>query len=197
MLNKKIEEAKFICLDTETTGLDPLHGGRICEVAMLGSQSGERAGSYATLLNSQVVISPEVTAIHGITNEMVASAPTFADIAFNLIDFLQGNVLICHNADFDTSFLRREFELLGLTMPEMVILDTLKFARCHGKFSRNRLGIIAEELGFSCEGWHRAMADTIMTEKIFYHFIAKFKAMGARTVGDLFALQTKKVIGFN
>ena len=88
MLNKKIEEAKFICLDTETTGLDPLHGGRICEVAMLGSRGGERAGSYATLLNPQVVISPEVTAIHGITNEMVASAPSFADIAFNLIDFL-------------------------------------------------------------------------------------------------------------
>lgn len=197
MLDRKIEEVKFICLDTETTGLDPANGGRICEVAMLGSQGGERAGAYCTLLDPQIYISPEVTAIHGITNEMVKDSPKFGDIAFNMIDFLQGNVLICHNADFDVSFLRKEFELLGLSMPQVTILDTLKFARVHGSFSRNRLGIIAQELGFSSEGWHRAMADTIMTEKIFYYFVAKFKEMGASTLGDLVALQSRKVIGFN
>ena len=197
MLEKRIEEVKFICLDTETTGLDALNGGRICEIAVLGSQGGERCGAYATLLNPGIYISPEVTAIHGITNDMVKNAPKFEDIALNLIDFLQDNAVVCHNADFDISFLRREFDFIGLNMPRVTVLDTLKFARTHGSFSRNRLGIIAQELGFSCEGWHRAMADTIMTEKIFYYFISKFKEMGAETLGDLIALQSKKVIGFN
>lgn len=197
MLNKRIEEAKFICLDTETTGLDANSGGRICEIAMAGSRGGERDGFYSTILNPECHIPPDITAIHGITDEMTAKAPKFSVIALNVIDFLQGNVVVGHNAAFDISFIEKEFELLGLKMPEVIVLDTLKFARTHGNFSRNRLGIIAEELGFSCEGWHRALADTVMTEKIFYYFVAKFKAMGARTVGDLFDLQTKKVIGFN
>ena len=197
MLNKKIEEVKFICLDTETTGLDTKNGGRICEIARVGSRGGQREGFYTSIINPQCHIPADITAIHGITDEMTSQAPKFADIALNIIDFLQGNVVVGHNAAFDVGFIQNEFELLGLKMPEVIVLDTLKFARTHGNFSRNRLGIIAQELGFSCEGWHRALADTVMTEKIFYYFVAKFKAMGASTLGDLFDLQTKKVIGFN
>jgi len=192
MLDTAIENATFICLDTETTGLTPDGGGHICEVAALASLGGRRAGTFCTLINPRVPISPEVTKIHGITNEMVAQSPAFVDIAPTLIGLLQGGILVCHNADFDISFLEAEFSRIGLKMPQGVVLDTLKFARRHGSFSRNRLGIIARELGISCEGWHRAMADTVMTEKIFYYFLSKFKQRGAKTVGDLCTLQTNK-----
>ena len=147
-----IENAKFVCLDTETTGLSPDLGGRICEVAMLSSQAQKRVVSYSTLINPQVFIVPEVIAIHGITNEMVASKPVFKVIAPKIRELLQGNVLICHNADFDTKFLRSEFENIGEDMPSCTILDTLKFARMHGNFKRNRLGLIAQELGISSQG---------------------------------------------
>lgn len=188
-----IENASFVCLDTETTGLKPLAGGRICEIALLASKGGKRTGTLSTLLNPQVIITPDVTAIHGITNEMVAQSPKFEDIAMQLISYLDGSVLICHNADFDTAFLANEFNLIGLKMPQVIILDTLKFARTNGNFERNRLGNIAQALGISSEGWHRAMADTVMTEKIFYYFMYKFKRAGAKTVADLHALQTKKI----
>ena len=188
-----IKEAKFVCLDTETTGLSFQSGGRICEVALLSSMGGKRLESYSTLLNPEMYISPDVTAIHGITNEMVALAPHFKDIALTLADKLENSVLICHNVAFDVPFLEYEFINAGLKMPQVTTLDTLKFARTHGCFSRNRLGIIAEELGFSCEGWHRAMADTVMAEKIFYHFLKHFIQAGAQTVEDLVALQTKKI----
>ncbi len=191
MFNTLIEDATFICLDTETTGLSPLEGGRICEIAALLSKGGGRLKAFASLINPQIPISPQVSAIHGITDDMVANSPSFEQIAPRLIDILQGGVLVFHNADFDLSFLNAEFENLGLKMPPAVVLDTLKFARCHGNFSRNRLGIIAQELGISSAGWHRAMADTIMTEKIFYHFLNKFKLQGARTVGDLAACQKR------
>jgi len=193
MMNTLLEEASFVCLDTETTGLNPLAGGRICEVALLASKGGRRTASYTTLLNPSVVISPDVTAIHGITNEMVATAPKFGDIAPKLIGLLENSVLICHNADFDTAFLANEFLLTGLQMPPVIILDTLKFARTNGNFSKNHLGVIAEELGISSQGWHRAMADTVMTEKIFYYFMYKFKRAGAKTVADLHRLQTQKI----
>lgn len=187
-----LENARFVCLDTETTGLSPQEGGRVCEIALLASARGQRLGSYCALINPQTVISPEVIKIHGITNEMVAGSPVFGDIAPALIDYMQGGVLVCHNADFDVSFLEAEFANIGLKMPQCIVLDTLKFARCHGSFSRNRLGIVARELGISSEGWHRAMADTVMTEKIFYYFLNKFRRAGAKTVGDLCALQTRK-----
>ena len=188
-----IKEAKFVCLDTETTGLSFPRGGRICEVALLASQAGKRINSYSTLINPEMYITPEITAIHGITNEMVALAPHFKDIALTLAEHLENSVLICHNVDFDVPFLKYEFENAGLKMPEVTTLDTLKFARTHGCFSRNRLGIIAQELGFSCKGWHRAMADTVMAEKIFYHFLKYFMQSGAQTVEDLVELQTKKI----
>ncbi|MDR0953418.1 MAG: 3'-5' exonuclease [Elusimicrobiota bacterium] len=193
MLDTLIEEANFVCLDTETTGLDPIRGGRICEVAVLGSKGAKRVEAYSTLLNPQVLITPEVSAIHGITNDMVRNSPTFEAFAPRLLTSLQGSVLVCHNADFDTAFLRSEFERIGLKMPDVFILDTLKFARCNGNFSKNRLGVIAKELGISNDGWHRAMADTIMTERIFYYFINKFKRFGARTIGDLSDFQKNKV----
>ena len=188
-----INEAKFVCLDTETTGLSFPRGGRICEVALLASKNGQRINEYSTLINPEMYITPDITAIHGITNEMVANAPHFKDIALTLAEHLEGSVLICHNVDFDVPFLRYEFENIGLKLPDLTTLDTLKFARTHGCFSRNRLGIIAQELGFSCEGWHRAMADTVMAEKIFYHFLKYFTQAGAKTVEDLVELQTKKI----
>jgi len=188
-----IENASFICLDTETTGLYPLQGGRICEVALLVSRDGARVNSFSTLLNPQVIMLPEVIAIHGITNEMVAGSPVFEEIAPKLISILQDNVLICHNADFDVSFLENEFNLIGLKMPPVTILDTLKFARRHGNFASNRLGNIAKCLGISSDGWHRAMADAVMTEKIFYHFLCNFQRAGAKTVADLYRLQNNKI----
>lgn len=188
-----IKDAKFVCLDTETTGLSFPRGGRICEVALLTSQAGRRINNYTTLINPEMFIAPDITAIHGITNEMVANAPRFKDIALTLQEYLEGSVLICHNVDFDVPFLKYEFENAGLKMPDVTTLDTLKFARTHGCFSRNRLGIIAQELGFSCQGWHRAMADTVMAEKIFYHFLKYFMQSGAKTVEDLVDLQTKKI----
>ena len=96
--------------------------------------------------------------------------------------------------NFDTKFLRYEFGNIGLPMPSCIILDTLKYARLHGNFKRNRLGLIAQELGISSQGWHRAMADTIMTEKIFYYFLFKFKDLGAKTIEDLFNLQNRRCL---
>ena len=76
-----LQDIKFACLDTETTGLSPQEGGRICEVAVSVSRNGQRLEEYSTLLNPGIPIHPDVVAIHGITNTMVANAPRFAEIA--------------------------------------------------------------------------------------------------------------------
>ena len=187
-----IENIKFACLDTETTGLCASAGGKICEIAVSVSQNGHKLEEFSTLLNPQVPMHPDVIAIHGITNEMVATAPVFAEIVPQLLGLLDGCVLVAHNADFDLGFLRQEMQSCGLRLPEYPVLDTLKLARKNGKFERNKLGIIAQTLGISADGAHRAMADVRMTEKILYCFLQDFINGGVKTWEELAPYQFKR-----
>lgn len=187
-----LNEIRFACLDTETTGLSPETGGKICEIAVSVSQGGRVVDEFSTLLNPGIPISPEVTAIHGITNEMVKDAPFFADILPRLLGLLDNSVIVAHNADFDISFIRAEFAACGMHFPPYPVVDTLKLARKSGKFARNRLGLIAEELGISCQGWHRAMADTKMAEQIFYYFLTILSKQGVTTLEQLNQFQAKR-----
>lgn len=187
-----LNEIKFACLDAETTGLSPEGGGKICEIAVSVSQGGRVVDEFSTLLNPGIPMSPEVVAIHGITNEMVKDAPSFADVMPKLLGLLDDSVIVAHNADFDVSFLRAEFAACGMRFPPYPVVDTLKLARKSGKFARNRLGLIAEELGISCQGWHRAMADTKMAEQIFYYFLTILSKEGVTTLEQLNEFQCKR-----
>jgi len=193
----KIDELAFCFLDIETTGLSPATGGKICEVAIIKSGTAGRLDTYSQLINPRCLIPEAVIRIHGITNDMVNDKPAFSQAAPAMLDFLENSVVVCHNADFDVPFMAYEFAAIGLRFPPLTILDTLKFARKHAKFKSNRLGNIAIELGFSNDGWHRALNDAAMTEKLFMHFVGKFRACGAETLGALTDLQTGKKAGIN
>ncbi|MBR4591669.1 MAG: 3'-5' exonuclease [Elusimicrobiaceae bacterium] len=188
----ELSEVKFACLDTETTGLFPAEGGKICEVAVSVSQGGRPVEEFTTLVNPGIPMLPEVIAIHGITNEMVAKAPSFAEILPRLLGVLDNCVLVAHNADFDISFLRAEFAACGVNFPPYPVIDTLKLARKSGRFERNRLGLIAQQLGINCQGWHRAMADTKMAEQIFYYFLTTLNEHGVHTLEQLDQFQHKR-----
>ena len=188
----ELNTLKFACLDTETTGLSPAGGGKICEVAVSVTQNGQLLEEFSTLINPGIPMSPAVIAIHGITNEMVKDAPTFEQILPRLLGIFDNCVLVAHNADFDLSFLRAEFAQCGFNFPSYPVIDTLKLARKSGKFERNRLGIIAQQLGISCAGWHRAMADTKMAEQIFYYFLNTLSEQGVHTLEQLNEFQQKR-----
>ncbi|OGR51528.1 MAG: hypothetical protein A2049_12205 [Elusimicrobia bacterium GWA2_62_23] len=181
---QRIEEAVFTFIDVETTGLSP-RSARVCEVASISFRGTERVGTLAELVNPGLPIPPEVSRIHGITDEMVRHSPSFGAVAPRLLAALEGSVIVAHNAEFDLGFLNMEFERVGLRFPELPVLDTLVLARRNWKFQSNRLGNIAKELNISSEGWHRALSDVEMTRKIFEHFITAFRAAGAATVADL------------
>lgn len=192
-MSGKICDTTFAFVDTETTGLSPAAGARLCEIAIVKSKNFERTDSFASLLNPGCFMGQEVINIHGITNEMTRSAPTFADVAPQVLTMLEDAVLVCHNAEFDVPFLQAELRRCGLRLPPLIIMDTLKLARKNGNFKRNRLGAIAEELGLSNEGWHRAMADALMTEKIFHHFVRRFAECGIETLEAMRELEARKL----
>ena len=187
-----LNEIKFACLDTETTGLSPERGGKICEIAVSVSQNGRKLEEFSTLLNPGMPMHPDVIAIHGITNDMVKDAPKFIDVLPRLLALLDGCVLVAHNAEFDLGFLRAETASCGLRFPDYPVVDTLKLARKNGRFQRNNLGVIAAALGIDAQGAHRAMADVRMTEKVLYNFLHEFARCGVNCLEELQKCQFKK-----
>ncbi|MFA6435212.1 MAG: 3'-5' exonuclease [Elusimicrobiales bacterium] len=183
-LHKSLDDAMFVFLDVETTGLSP-RTSRVCEVALIAFQGNCRVSHFSSLVNPGLPIPPETSRIHGITDEMVKNSPAFPALAPRLIGLLEGSVIVAHNAEFDLSFMEMEFARAGLRLPKLPVIDTLYIARRLGTFSNNRLGTIAKELEISAENWHRALSDVEMTRKIFEHFMLVFKKEGAVTVADV------------
>lgn len=194
LLASPIDEVVFSVLDLETTGMSPALGGRVCEVAAVRFQAGEVLDVFCELVDPGLPMPPEVTRIHGITDAMVRGKPRFSAVAPRLLSFIDGTAVVCHNCPFDIPFLRSEFEREGLNFPELPALDTLRLARLHGKFPSNSLGNITRDLGFSCEGWHRAEADARMTAKLLRYFTDLLRAKGAQTLQDLLKLQESKTL---
>jgi len=173
-----LDDAPLAFVDVETTGLNAWSGDRICEVAVVRYQGTREVGRVVTLVNPLRAISPGAFAVNGITPAMVAGAPTFARIAAEVREALEGAVLVAHNAPFDLGFLGRELALAGEPAPSSPVCDTLALARRNYRFRSNSLGAIAAALGiWSPE--HRALADALVTREVFYRFVRHLYPGGA------------------
>lgn len=155
-----------IYYDTETTGIKT-DKDRIIELAAYDSA---RDQSYVTLINPGVPIPPEASAIHNITDEMVANAPSFAEAAKAFVEFCgEDCVLIAHNNDsFDKPFLECEFKRSGVPFPDFRFVDSLKWARKYrSDLPRHSLQSLREVYGIPANQAHRAMDDVVVLHKIF------------------------------
>lgn len=159
-----------IFYDTETTGVKA-DKDRIVEIAAYDPVNNK---TFERLIHPGVMIPPEVTAIHNITNEMVADAPSFAEVGTEFIEFCSGDVvLIAHNNDaFDYYFLKNEFERHQLLMPEWKFLDSLKWARRYrADLPRHTLQFLREIYGIEANNAHRALDDVIVLHAVFQSMI--------------------------
>ncbi|MDE2290689.1 MAG: 3'-5' exonuclease, partial [Elusimicrobia bacterium] len=100
----------FAFVDTETTGLSPRSGGRVCEVGIVVTKGGREVKRFQSLVNPDCPISCGAMMVHGITDEMVEQEPCFKELAGEVAECLQGSVFVAHNAPFDVGFLKAEFE---------------------------------------------------------------------------------------
>ena len=136
-----------IVLDTETTGLEPTEGHRIIEVAALELHDRRATGRhFHRYVNPERGIDFAATEVHGLTVEDLADKPRFAEIADELLDFVNGAELLIHNAEFDTAFLNAELERAGRPRLETVctVSDTLSMARDMHPGKKNSLDALCE-----------------------------------------------------
>lgn len=163
-----VVEGRWVVIDTETTGRDPLTD-RIVEIGISIFEGGQPVGEFGSLLDPERPIPEEVTAVHGITDADVRGKPTFAQIFEKLRSALEGGLPVAYNAEFDKGFVLAEVERLeassALALPpalrrSVTWLDPLTWAREIHKTEKSRaLGDVCERLGIPLENAHRATHD--------------------------------------
>jgi DNA polymerase-3 subunit epsilon len=148
----------LVFVDLETTGATA-HFDRITEIGVVEVDRGRYAGEWSSLVNPQQRIPPNIQALTGINDAMVADAPTFEDLAPELFRRLEGKVLVAHNARFDHGFLRNEFRRLGYQYTPKVLCTVKLSRRLYPQERRHNLDSLIERHGLSCDNRHRALAD--------------------------------------
>lgn len=155
----------YAIIDVETTGGSPSND-RITEIAIFIHDGEKTIDSFATLVNPKRPIDPYVTKLTGITDEMVANAPTFEAIHEKVLDLTHENIFVAHNVKFDFGMIRQEFKRLGIDFNRKQ-LDTVNLARKvipgHNSYS---LGNICEALSIDITDRHRASGDAAATVKL-------------------------------
>jgi len=144
-------------VDLETTGATAT-ADRITEIGIVQvDEDGVR--EWSTLVNPQTPISSFIERLTGISNDMVAAAPVFEDVAAEVLERLQGRVFIAHNARFDYGFLKSEFKRLGRSF-RAPVLCTVKLSRkVFPQHAKHNLDSLIERHGLQVDGRHRALAD--------------------------------------
>jgi len=160
---------KAIYYDTETTGTRP-GKDRIIEIAAF--MPGEEEKSFCTFTNPECPIPAESSAISGITDAMVSSAPLIKEALTSFLDFCSGKqvVLIAHNNDaFDRLFLEAEFQRAGLKMPtDWLFIDSLKWSRKYrSDLPRHSLQSLRELFKIPANQAHRALDDCMTLHEVF------------------------------
>ena len=151
-------EAPLAIVDLETTGAHPLHD-RVTEVAVLEVEHGEVKDEWSTLVNPECAIPPAIQALTGITNDMVAGAPTFGRLARDLHERLAGRVIVAHNARFDYGFLRQEFARARLEFRAKTLCTVKLSRRLYPEHARHNLDSLISRHGLECRARHRALGD--------------------------------------
>ena len=149
---------KLVFVDLETTGANPAID-KITEIGLVEVNDAGEASQWSSLVNPELPIPAFIQSLTGISNDMVRTAPTFAELGPALYQRLQGALFIAHNARFDYGFLRNAFELLGLSFKPDV-LCTVKLSRTlFPKERRHNLDTLIERHQLKADIRHRALAD--------------------------------------
>lgn len=161
----------FVVFDIETTGLSK-ETESITEIGAVKVVDGKIIDRFSTFVNPERPIPAEITKLTGITNEMVADAPVITEILPKFLEFCQDAVLVAHNANFDTGFIRLNAERKCGIEVKNTVLDTLELSRSLlPELKKHKLDIVCEQLGVSLEGHHRAVNDAEATAEVFLKFI--------------------------
>ncbi len=158
-LSAEWRDLTWIAFDTETTGRYPVES-EICEIAAVKWQGGKEVGTFQSLVKPSQKMGQEVIRIHGITNEMVADAPTIGPVLKEFKEFIRGGTLLAHHAQFDLGFVAAQMEDCGIELPsELTICTSLLAQGTVPETANHRLQTLVAHYGIDPGQAHRALDD--------------------------------------
>jgi DNA polymerase-3 subunit epsilon len=171
LINKDL----FVCVDLETTGLEP-DQDHIIEIAAALFNFGGTIDTYETLVDPETPISEVSKAIHHITDEMVAGKPKIQEVLPALLSFIGRHTLVGHGIGLDIAFLVAvaKRHRMPCTLSAAPFLDTLRMARLYGESPKNSLEVLRKHFNIAAEGAHRAMSDVIVNIEVFKYLAKQF-----------------------
>jgi DNA polymerase-3 subunit epsilon len=184
-----LEDATYVVVDLETTGLRPGSSG-ICEIGAVRLREFEVEAEFQTLVDPGLPIAAGASALTGLRNEQLRGAPSPPEAVRSFLAFADDAVLVAHNARFDLAFLDRETERLTGSRIGSAVVDTVRLARAllAGRVSGFGLAQLAWFLDTTERPCHRALPDAQATAEVLLALIGLAQERGARTVADLSAL---------
>lgn len=177
---KDIENTTFAIIDVETTG--GVSKGRMTEICIILVKNREIQNTYTTLINPGCLIPTTITALTGIDNQMVGSAPSFAEVAREIYEFTKDTVFVAHNVNFDFGFFKKQFAELGITYLRKKLCTVRLSRKIIPGLPSYSLGRLTRSIGIQLTGAHRAEADTRATVKLFNKLLEIDAITGYETI---------------
>lgn len=180
-----------LCLDIETTGLDPRSGDKIVEIAVVELINKVKTGNYFhSYVNPRREVPQEAFKIHGLSTEFLQDKPIFDHIARKFLDFIGDDKIIIHNAAFDTKFINHELRIIGSQGLNMNnVTDSLAIARSKFPGAPASLDALCKRFGIdlSRRTKHGALLDTELLCDVYVEL------MGGAQVGLSFENVSQKI----
>ena len=174
----------YVVFDIETTGFSAVHD-RIIEIGAVKISHGEEVGRFSEFINPQIPIPFKIEQLTSINDGMVKDAPTIDLILPKFLEFCKGSILVAHNAEFDTGFIKQKAEDLQLEY-DFTVVDTMTLSRVLltglAKFT---LDNICKHLNISLEHHHRAIDDASATAKMFFKLSKMCEDRGVHTLKEI------------
>lgn len=169
-MRKWHEYGPFTIFDLETTGMSPVRD-RIVEIAAIRVDLDGTQERFSSLVHPGISISPRISRIHGITDEMVRDAPNFSQVGIQFTDFARGSTLVAHNARFDLGFLQESLARHALELWKGKTMDSIPLIKkAYAGLPSYSLQNLRRQFGLGDEFTgpaHRAFADVEWTLEIF------------------------------
>ena len=195
-LSLSLDELPSMIIATETTGLD-VNADRIVSFGGVCAHGTRlfKSRMIDDLIYPGVPIPAISTAIHGITDEMVADARTFPEVYADFQRMAEGRVVIGHNIPFDLTIIRQECARHGRPWEDLVFIDTMRLASLLnptlGKFD---LEALADIYQIDVHGRHTALGDAMVTAELYFRMVPRLQMQGFATLKDLLAFHCRKAV---
>jgi DNA polymerase-3 subunit epsilon len=188
-----LRETTFVVVDLETTGgrtksTAGAPADAITEIGAVKVRGGVVLGEFATLVDPQRDIPPQIVRLTGITTAMVCDAPTIDAVLPMFLEFAGGAVLVAHNAGFDIGFLRAAAQHCEIPWPRPQVLCTVRLARrvlSREEAPSVRLAALARLFAVATQPTHRALDDARATVDVLHALIERVGNQGVHTYADL------------